>query len=223
MPLHLGAPELPCQARLHLLALRSEVSQLRSPLAAFGPRGKPAPAIAAEASVAINQNRWSPSLECVTRNGHALCGARRRTSRIPSPWNSSFVARVASTNVPFRSPGALAERLRPEPQDSQWAALSGRCWGKVNLFFRQPGTPLWVVFQKMPQRHKQLRSMSHSPLVQGLVNVVDDHGSYDFAAVMLFREATCQGRGADFRDVLMLCDGGDLVLLKATEADAVLQ
>jgi hypothetical protein len=126
MPLHLGAPELPCQARLHLLALRSEVSQLRSPLAAFGPRGK-------------------------------------------------------------------------------------------------PGTPLWVVFQKMPQRHKQLRSMSHSPLVQDLVNVVDDHGSYDFAAVMLFREATCQGRGADFRDVLMLCDGGDLVLLKATEADAVLQ
>jgi hypothetical protein len=36
MPLHLGAPELPCQARLHLLPLRSEASQLRSQWAVFG-------------------------------------------------------------------------------------------------------------------------------------------------------------------------------------------
>ena len=39
----------------------------------------------------------------------------------------------------------------------------------MNLFFRQPRTPLRVVLQEMPQRHKQFRSMSHSPLVQGLV------------------------------------------------------
>jgi len=84
----------------------------------------------------------------------------------------------------------------------------------VNLFFRQPGTLLQVVLQEMPQRHKQLRSMSHSPLVQGLVNVVDDHGSYDFAAVRLLRQATCQGRGGDFRDVLMPRDRGDFVLVK---------
>jgi hypothetical protein len=121
------------------------------------------------------------------------------------------------------SAGGWGEGLRPEPQDSQWAALSGRCWGKVNLFFRQPGTPLRVVLQEMPQRHKQLRSMSHSPLVQGLVNVVDDHGSYDFAAVRLFGEATCQSRGGDFRDVLMLRNRGNFFLVKATEADAVLQ
>jgi hypothetical protein len=82
----------------------------------------------------------------------------------------------------------------------------------VNLFFRQPGTPLRVVLQEMPQRHKQLRSMSHSPLVQGLVNVVDDHGSYDFAAVRLLRQPTCQGRGSNFRDMFMLGNRGNPVL-----------
>jgi hypothetical protein len=61
-----------------------------------------------------------------------------------------------------------------------------------------------MMLEKMPQRHEKLRSMSYPPLVEGLVNVVDDHGSDDFASVRLLRKATCQGRSGDFRDVLKL-------------------
>jgi hypothetical protein len=93
-----------------------------------------------------------------------------------------------------------------------WA---GACRGHINLFLRQPGTPLWVVLQEMPQRHKQLRSMPYSALVQSLVNVVDDHSSYDLAAVRLLRQATCQGRGSNFRDMFMLGNRGNLVLVAA--------
>jgi hypothetical protein len=42
-----------------------------------------------------------------------------------------------------------------------------------------------MLFEEMPQRHEQLRSVSDATLVESFVNVVDDHGSDGFAAMEL--------------------------------------
>jgi hypothetical protein len=50
-------------------------------------------------------------------SGRDLCGTRRRTSRIPSPWISSSDERVASTNVLTVSQSASGEVRQPGRRD----------------------------------------------------------------------------------------------------------
>jgi hypothetical protein len=48
-----------------------------------------------------------------------------------------------------------------------------------------------------------------------LVNVVSDHGPDGFSATGLLQQIVCQGGGRDFRDVLVLADGGDFVFVQS--------
>src|SRR5271163_1676058 len=48
----------------------------------------------------------------------------RNPSRSPNRSTSSYAGRVASTSARSVSPGALAERLRPERQDREWAGVA---------------------------------------------------------------------------------------------------
>ena len=63
-----------------------------------------------------------------------------------------------------------------------------------------------MVSQEVLKRPEQFGSMLHSTIVEGLVDVVDDHPPNGLAAVRLMQEVVCQSRRGDFRDMLMLAD-----------------
>jgi hypothetical protein len=73
----------------------------------------------------------------------------------------------------------------------------------------------------MPQRHEQLRGMFDATFVERFVNIVDDHGSNGLAAVRLMQQVARQRGGGYFRNVLMLADRGDLLLVETAKADTI--
>src|SRR5271155_4750295 len=73
----------------------------------------------------------------------------RNPSRSPNRSTSSYAGRVASTSARSVSPGALAERLRPERQDREWAGVAagpGRASGTARR------RRLWRIVLNEPQR-----------------------------------------------------------------------
>ena len=80
-----------------------------------------------------------------------------------------------------------------------------------------------MLIKEMPQRHEQFLRMSDAASAERLVNVVSDHGPDGFPAMRLFQQIVCQGGGRNFRNVLMLADGGDFVFVQSAKGDAVLQ
>jgi hypothetical protein len=67
-----------------------------------------------------------------------------------------------------------------------------------------------MLVKEMPQRHEQFLRMPDAASAERLVNVVSDHGPDGFPAMGLLQQIVCQGGGSDFRNVLVLADGGDL-------------
>ena len=65
--------------------------------------------------------------------------------------------------------------------------------------------------------------MLHSAGAERRVNVVNDHGPDSFAAMGLLQQIICQGGSRDFRNVLVLADGGDFVFVQSAKGDAILQ
>jgi hypothetical protein len=80
-----------------------------------------------------------------------------------------------------------------------------------------------MLFEKVPQRHEQLRRMPDSTLVERFVNIVDDHCSNDFPAMRLLQQIAGEGRSGYLGNVLMFTDGGNLVLIEAAKVHAILQ
>jgi hypothetical protein len=78
-----------------------------------------------------------------------------------------------------------------------------------------------VLFEEMPQRHEQLRSVSDATLVESFVNVVDDHGSDGLAAMGLRQQVVRQCGRSYFGNVLMLADRSDLVLVETAQANTI--
>src|SRR6266550_3787201 len=80
-----------------------------------------------------------------------------------------------------------------------------------------------MLIEEMTQRHEQLLRMLDTTGAERLVNVVSDHGPYGFPAMGLLQQVVCQGGGRDFRNVLVLADGGDFVFVQSAKGDAILQ
>ena len=55
-----------------------------------------------------------------------------------------------------------------------------------------------------------------------LMNVVNDHGPNGCATIGLLQQVVCQGGSCDFRDMLVLADGFDFVLVQSRKGDAIL-
>jgi hypothetical protein len=60
----------------------------------------------------------------------------------------------------------------------------------------------------MTQRHEQFLRMLDTTGVEHPVNVVNDHSPDRFPTMGLLQQVVCQGGGRDFRNVLVLADGG---------------
>ena len=80
-----------------------------------------------------------------------------------------------------------------------------------------------MLVKEMPQRHEQFLRVLHTAGIECPVNVIDDHGPDGFPAMGLFQQIVCQRGGRDFRNVLVLADGSDLVFVQSTKGDAILQ
>ena len=66
----------------------------------------------------------------------------------------------------------------------------------------------------MPQFHEQFCCVSDAAFIERSVNIVDDHCSNGFTAVRLLQQITGERGSRYFRDVLMLADRGDLLLVE---------
>ena len=80
-----------------------------------------------------------------------------------------------------------------------------------------------MLVKEMPQRHEQFLRMPDTTSAERLVNVVSDHGPDGFPAMGLLQQIVCQGGGSDFRNVLVLADGGDFVFVQSAKGDSVFQ
>jgi hypothetical protein len=68
-----------------------------------------------------------------------------------------------------------------------------------------------------------LRGVSDATLVQSLVNVVNDHSSDRFAAMGLRQQIARQSGSSYVRDVLVLANRCDFILIETAKAEAVFQ
>jgi hypothetical protein len=80
-----------------------------------------------------------------------------------------------------------------------------------------------MLVEEMTQRHEQFLRMLDTTGVERPVNVVNDHSPDRFPAMGLLQQVVCQGGGRDFRNVLVLADGGDFVFVQSAKGDAILQ
>jgi hypothetical protein len=74
----------------------------------------------------------------------------------------------------------------------------------------------------MTQRHEQFLCMFDTAGFERLMNVVNDHGPDGFPTVGLLQQIVCQGRGGDFRNVLVLTDCNDFFFVQSGKGDAIL-
>ena len=65
--------------------------------------------------------------------------------------------------------------------------------------------------------------MADTASVERLMNVVNDHGPNGCAAIGLLQQIVRQGGSRNFRNVLVLADGGDFVFVQSAKGDAILQ
>jgi hypothetical protein len=84
-----------------------------------------------------------------------------------------------------------------------------------------PGPRFRMLVEEMTQRHEQFLCVSDTAGFERLVNVVNDHGPDGFPTVGLLQQIVCQGRGRDFRNVLVLADRIDFVLVQSGKGDAI--
>ena len=72
----------------------------------------------------------------------------------------------------------------------------------------------------MPQGDEQFLRMPDAASAERLVNVVSDLGPDGFPAMGLLQQVVCHGGGSDFRNVLVLADGGDFVFVQSAKGGA---
>jgi hypothetical protein len=65
--------------------------------------------------------------------------------------------------------------------------------------------------------------VSDATLVESFVNVVNDHGSDRFAAMGLRQQIARQSGSSYVRDVLVLANRCDFILIETAKAEAVFQ
>jgi hypothetical protein len=75
-----------------------------------------------------------------------------------------------------------------------------------------------MLVEEMTQRHEQFLRMLDTTGVERPVNVVNDHSPDGFPAMGLLQQVVCQGGGRDFRNMLVLADGGDFVFVQSAKA-----
>jgi hypothetical protein len=61
-----------------------------------------------------------------------------------------------------------------------------------------------MLIEEMTQRHEKLLRMPDTAGVEGLMNVLNNHGPDGFCAMGLLQQIVCQRGGRDFRNVLVL-------------------
>jgi hypothetical protein len=77
-----------------------------------------------------------------------------------------------------------------------------------------------MLIEEMTQRHEKLLRMPDTAGVEGLMNVLNDHGPDGFCAMGLLQQIVCQRGGRDFRNVLVLADSIDFVSVQSGKGDA---
>ena len=91
-------------------------------------------------------------------------------------------------------------------------------------FARNQAPPRFgISIEEMSQRHEQLRSVPNTPVIECLVNIVNDHAANLLAAMGVRDEIVGQGRRRDFRNMFMLRDCSNLLLIETAKANAVFQ
>jgi polyhydroxyalkanoate synthase len=79
-----------------------------------------------------------------------------------------------------------------------------------------------MVLQEVLKRSEQIGSMPHPTLVEGFVDVIDDHYPNGFPAVRLLQQIVRQSGRCDFGDMFMLADSRNFFLVEAAKSDAIL-
>lgn len=79
--------------------------------------------------------------------------------------------------------------------------------------------------QRFPRfsSHEQLRCVFDVAFIEFLANVINDHCSDGFAAVRLLQQVAGERGSRYFRDMLVLADRGDFVLVETAHADTIFQ
>jgi hypothetical protein len=59
--------------------------------------------------------------------------------------------------------------------------------------------------------------------IQGLVNILDDHGQDTFGTTCLLEQIVCESGRSDVRNMLMFADGSHLIRIETAHSNAILK
>ncbi len=78
-----------------------------------------------------------------------------------------------------------------------------------------------VLFEEMAQDGDQLGGVLWTALVEGQVDILDDHGPDAVRAMFLVKQIARHGGGGNLTDMFMLANCGDFLRIQATHRNAV--
>jgi hypothetical protein len=80
-----------------------------------------------------------------------------------------------------------------------------------------------MLSQEVLKRPEQFGRVFHSPILESIADIIDDHRPNGLAAVRLVKQVICERGSGYLRHMLMLADRSDFFLVETAKVDTILQ